>query len=84
MNSVEESAMKKYKCLAGIFAVLAISLSNVMCAVVAYNYCALQWGGRYARCSFPPSTAFVYCIPYGLGIIICVTLAWIFYKKHKN
>ena len=36
--------MKK---LSTIFAVLAILLSDVMCAVVAYNYCALEWGGKY-------------------------------------
>ena len=29
-----------------LFIVLAILLSDIMCAVVAYNYCALQWGGQ--------------------------------------
>ncbi len=32
--------MKK---LSIIFSVLAILLSDIMCAVVAYNYCALEW-----------------------------------------
>ena len=50
-----------------LFIVLAILLSDIMCAVVAYNYCALQWGGRYAGYSAPASTAFLYFIPYGLG-----------------
>ena len=36
-----------------LFIVLAILLSDIMCAVVAYNYCALQWGGRYAAYSAP-------------------------------
>ena len=76
--------MKKYKYLIALFAILAILLSNVMCAAVAYNYCTLQWCGQYDGCSAPPSTAFVYCIPYSIGIIICVTLTWIFYKKHQK
>lgn len=76
--------MKKYKHLACIFAILAILLSNVMCAVVAYNYCGLLWGGRYAGYSAPPGAALVYSIPYGIGIIICVILAWIFNKKNQK
>lgn len=76
--------MKKYKHLARLFSALAVLLSNVMCAVVAYSYCTLQWGGRYEGYSAPPDAAFVYCIPYGAGIVICFTLAWIFNKKrHK-
>ena len=34
--------MKKYRYLVNLFAALAILLSNVMCAAVAYNYCTLQ------------------------------------------
>ena len=58
--------MKK---LSTIFAVLAILLSDVMCAVVAYNYCALEWGGKYEAWS---------------GIIICVVLAIVFKRKYIN
>lgn len=76
--------MKKYKYLIALFAVLAILLSNVMCAAVAYNYCTLQWCGQYGGCSAPASTAFLLCIPYGVGVIICVILVWIFYKKHQK
>lgn len=53
--------MKK---LSTIFAVLAILLSDVMCAVVAYNYCALEWGGKYEAWSAPASTALLLAIPY--------------------
>lgn len=76
--------MKKYNCLSGLFAALAILLSDVMCAAVAYNYCALQWCGRYAGCSAPPSVSFVYCIPYGVGITICVILAWFFHWRGQK
>ena len=62
--------MKKHRLLAYIFAALAILLSNVMCATVAYSYCSLEYCGRYLGCSAPPDTAFLYCIPYGAGIII--------------
>ena len=67
-----------------LFIVLGILLSDVMCAVVAYNYCALQWGGQYAGYSAPTSTAFLYCIPYGIGIVFCIILARFFYKKPDN
>ena len=56
--------MKK---LSTIFAVLAILLSDVMCAVVAYNYCALEWGGKYEAWSAPASTALLLAIPYAIG-----------------
>lgn len=67
-----------------LFIVLAILLSDIMCAVVAYNYCALQWGGRYAGYSAPASTAFLYFIPYGIGVVFCLILARFFYKKRGS
>ena len=70
--------MKK---LSILFGVLAVLLSDIMCAVVAYGYCDLLWGGRYAGYSAPPSTAFVYAIPYAIGIVISVILALVFRKK---
>ena len=76
--------MKNCKHLSYLFAALAILLSNVMCAVVAYSYCGLQWGGRYAGYSAPPSTAFLLCVPYGIGIVICAALAWAFHKKGQT
>lgn len=73
--------MKK---LTTIFAVLAILLSDVMCAVVAYNYCALEWGGKYEAWSAPASTALLLTIPYAIGIITCVVLAIVFKRKYIN
>lgn len=70
--------MKK---LSIIFSVLAILLSDIMCAVVAYNYCALEWGGKYEGWSAPASTALFLAIPYVIGIIICIVLAVIFKRK---
>lgn len=76
--------MKKYKSLTCLFAALALVLSHVMCAVAAYNYCALRWGGQYAGYSAPAYTAFLLCIPYGAGVIICTVTAWFFSKKHQR
>lgn len=73
--------MKKYKQLVRLFAVLAILLSNAMCAAAAYTFCSLQWGGRYAGYSAPASTAFLLCVPYGAGIAICAAIAWTFHQK---
>ena len=74
--------MNKFKILSRICIVLAILLSEIMCAVVSYEYCALQWGGRYAGWSAPPSVAFVYAIPFAVEIVFCVVLSWLFHKKH--
>ena len=70
--------MKK---LSVVFGILAVLLSDIMCAVVAYGYCDLLWGGRYAGYSAPPSAAFVYAIPFAIGIVISVVLALVFRKK---
>lgn len=64
-----------------VFGVLAVLMSDIMCAVVAYNYCDLLWGGQYAGYSAPASTAFILAIPYLIAIVICVVLAVIFWKK---
>ena len=76
--------MKKDTCLAYLFGGLGVLLSDVMCAAVAYNYCTLQWCGQYGGCSAPADTAFLLCIPYGVGVVICIALTWIFYKKHQK
>lgn len=76
--------MQKYKYLSYIFMALAILLSNVMCAAVAYNYCNMQWGIRYEGYSAPANVAFLLVIPYAVGIVICVILACFFNKKQKN
>ncbi len=76
--------MQKYKYLSYIFMALAILLSNVMCAAVAYNYCNMQWGIQYEGYSAPANIAFLLVIPYAVGIVICVILACFFNKKQKN
>lgn len=76
--------MKKYKYLSCVFLAFAILLSNVMSATVAYGYCNMQWSVRYAGASAPADVAFLFAIPYGVGIAICVILAWIFHRRYRK
>lgn len=70
--------MKK---ISNIFIVLAVVLSDVMCAVVGYHYAAMQWGIQYAGYSAPAGTVFLYAIPFVLSIVVCAILAIKFRKK---
>ncbi len=69
------------KTLSIVFRVLAVLLSDVMCAVVAYAYCDMVWGIRYAGYSAPAGTAFLLGIPYAVGSVVCGILAILFRKK---
>lgn len=73
--------MKK---ISNLFWVLAVILSNIMSAVVAYNYSELKWGIKYAGYSAPASVAFIYAIPYGIGIVVCIVLALVLRKKENK
>lgn len=76
--------MKKYKYLTYVFVTIAILLSNVMSATVAYNYCDMQWGIRYEGYSAPANVSFLSAVPYAAGIVVCVILAWVFNKKYRK
>ena len=64
-----------------IFIVLAILLSDVMCAVVAYNFGILYLGGKYGMYSAPTWVAFLYGIPFAIGIVVCVIVAAVIKKR---
>ena len=70
--------MKK---LSYLFTALAIVLSDIMCFVVAYNYRDMLCGIEHAGYSAPAGTAFLYAIPFVVGIIVCAVLAIRFRKK---
>lgn len=76
--------MSRYKIWALGFAALAVLLSDVMCAVVAANYCNLWWGGQYAGCSAPASTAFLLSIPFLFGIALCALLYRALRRREQN
>ncbi len=73
--------MKK---LSVLFAVLAILLCDVMCTVTAYAWCEMEWSARYLGASAPPEVSLINAIPYLLGIILCVILAFVFARKAKK
>ena len=58
--------------LSAVFAVLAVLLFGLMCAVVAYNYAALLC---CETCSAPASTAFLLAVPFAAGIAVCAAVA---------
>ncbi len=60
---------------------LAVILSDIMCAVVAYSYCNLKWSGEYAGGSAPASTAFIYIVPFAIAIAAVLAVAYITGKK---
>ncbi|MBQ5840779.1 MAG: hypothetical protein IIW40_02370 [Clostridia bacterium] len=64
-----------------IFFALAAVLSNIMCAVVAYNYAALSYAGQAIFTSAPAYVAFFLAIPYALGIAVCILVAIILRKR---
>ena len=73
--------MKIYRTFRIVFLISSVLLSNAMCAVVAYNYCTIQWGSIYAGYSAPANSAFLYAIPYGAAIALCLLFASLFYRK---
>lgn len=64
-----------------IFGLLAILLSHIMCAVVAYNYRGMLCSIEHAGQSAPAEAAFLLAIPYAIGIVICIILAVVFRRK---
>lgn len=69
------------KTISNLFLILAVLLSDVMCAVVAYNYCDMMWGIKYAGYSAPVWTAFWVAIPFAIAIVVCVVIAPYFKKR---
>ncbi|MBQ2792392.1 MAG: hypothetical protein IJE98_04690 [Oscillospiraceae bacterium] len=72
--------MKK---LSFLFIVIAVLLSDIMCAVVAFNYRDMLCGIEHSCYSAPASIAFLTGIPFGIGIIICAAVAYTLHKKAR-
>lgn len=70
--------MKK---LSYLFIAIAVLLSDIMCAVVAFNYRDMLCNIEHAGFSAPASIAFISAIPFCIGIIICAVVA---YTLHMN
>lgn len=76
----KEIGMNMLKILSHVFAVFAIIVSNMMCAIVAYKYCDMQHGIHSA----PAYVAFIYAVPYLFSIIVCVIISLVLGKKAKR
>lgn len=63
--------------------VLAVLLSDAMCAVVGFAYSDMLWGIRYACYSAPASVAFLYAVPFLAGIALCLVLAFFCGRKTR-
>nr|WP_317324195.1 hypothetical protein [uncultured Flavonifractor sp.] len=72
--------MKK---LSYLFTALAIVLSDIMCFVVAYCYRDMLCGIEHACYSAPANIAFLYAVPFAVGIAVCAVVAYILYKKSR-
>ena len=72
--------MKKYNNLSNIFLVLAVILSDVMCAATAYSSRGLE---LCYECSAPASTALLLLIPYSAAIVLCIALSC-FFRRRAN
>lgn len=64
-----------------VFTAIAVLLSDIMCAVVAFAYRDMLCGIAHMGYSAPARVAFFYAIPFLIGIIICAVLAIVFYRK---
>ena len=67
-----------------ILAVIAVLLSDIMCAVVAFAYRDMLCGIEHLGYGAPASVAFLYAIPFMIGIIICIAIAVRLYRKYKE
>ena len=60
---------ERMKKLSVLLMIIAVLLSDWMCAVVAYNYRVIEAASEYGN-SAPPSVAFVLAIPFLIGIVM--------------
>lgn len=67
-----------------ILVIVAVLLSNIMCATVAWGYRDILCGMQHMCCSAPPSVAFLYAIPFLVLIAVCLIAAVVLHRKAKN
>lgn len=60
---------------------IAVILSHIMCGVVAYNYCNMEWEIKVGGTCAPVEMAYLYAIPFVIGIVLCLIGAFYFKKK---
>ena len=70
--------MKK---LCFVFSAISVLLFAAMCAVIALYYSDMLWAGEHLGYSAPAYIAFLWAIPFGIGIAVFAALAVVVYKK---
>lgn len=66
------------------FYIAALILSHVMCIDITRQYVDMIYGIQYKGYSAPASVVFIFCIPYTLGIVICLILYKTFRIRDKQ
>ena len=61
--------------------IIIVALLCAMCGTVSYVYCDISWGIKYAGYSAPTYVAFLYAIPFTIGILICLIILYLTNKK---
>ena len=72
--------MKK---LSIVFTVLALVLSHVMCAHVAFSFRGMICCIEHTGCSAPADVALLLAIPYLIAVAVCAVFVVVFWRKSK-
>ncbi|MBE6666247.1 MAG: hypothetical protein E7603_08540 [Ruminococcaceae bacterium] len=73
--------MKRNKLFAAVFGIVTVLLLCAMCAVVAFHYAAMLCAMNHCGASAPPEVAFIFAVPFLIGIVISTVLCIVFCKK---
>jgi hypothetical protein len=72
------------KIAAYILSAMAVLISDIGFATVAYQYRDMLCGIEHAGYSAPTSITFLYAIPFAAATVACIGLAILFFKKAKQ
>ena len=70
------------KTISRLFLLIAVILSHIMYAVVAYSWGKMDWHIKVGGAGAPVERAYLHAIPFVIGIVLC--LIGVFYFKKKS
>lgn len=70
--------------LSRVFAAAAVVISHLACGVVTSEYRAFSWVATYHATTVSPRAAFLFLIPSGVVVLICVGFARFFRRKSRR
>jgi hypothetical protein len=81
-----EAFMKMTKILSIVLIAIAVILSNIMCAVVAFNYSRILCEIKYTEpaYSYGPGVAYLRSFPYVVAILVLIIMSCVLWKKSKK